>query len=1122
MQCLQCQADNQPHAKFCGECGGWLASSCRRCAGPLPPAARFCPECAEPTGARSAADARFASPRVYTPQDLAERMLGARESLEGERKQVTVLFADLKSSLELLADRDPEEARQILDPILEALMEAVHHYEGTVNQVLGDGIMALFGAPLAHEDHALRACHAALRMQDSVRRSVSGLTGLPVPVQIRVGINSGEVIVRTIRSDLRMDYTAVGQTTHMAARMEQIAQPGTTLLTRETLQLVRGYVTVRSTGSMTVKGLPGPIEAYELIGPGPARSRLQAAAMRGLTRFVGREGELAILRTTAERAAGGHGQVVCIVGEPGVGKSRLVREFLSEDLTAPWRVIETASVSYGQATPYLPIVALLRDYFGIEAGADLTSVPERIAARLREIDETLVPGTPVVCALLDVPVPDETWNTLDPTQRRRRILDFLRRLILRESQAQPLCLVMEDLHWIDSESQSLLDRLIESLPTARLLCLVSCRPGFDHGWTNRSYYTQIPLEPLAPALARGILDALLGHEPTLDALKAQLIDRTEGNPFFLEESVWHLAETGALTGERGAYHPARPIRDVQVPATVHAVLAARIDRLPGAEKRLLQAAAVVGKDVPLPLLVAIADMDDGALRRALRALQSAELLYEVPRFPTPEYTFKHALTFEVASASLLRERRRGLDARIVDTIEALPPERRADQLDRLARHAVRGEVWDKALSYCRQAGARAFARSAYRTAVEWFEQALAALNHLPESAETTAAAVDLRLDLRYSLSPLAEFPKMLEHLLEAERLATISGDRRRQGLVAAFLTNFHTVMLDFRRAVEHGERAVAIATDVDDLQVSVLANTFLGLARYGQGNYPEAVALARRNTVRLTGERVRERFGMALLPAVYSRTVLVWSLAEMGEFAEALAVGQEGARIAEEAEHPYSVVFSRLALGTLHLRQGDLPRAVEQLESGLTLCRTAEVRAPVVNVVIPLCSAYAQAGRAADALRLVSEAVEQAVAMGDPLGHWLRTSVLAEVYLAVGRVEEALPLAGRAAELTHYIASRGTEAWALRLRAEAEASQPAPLAAEAQATFRRALGRALELRMRPLEAHCHLGLGMLARRLGRRDDAQTEIQAGHDLFRALGMEHWRRRAESALAVSTTG
>ena len=635
MQCLQCQADNQPHAKFCGECGGWLASSCRRCAGPLPPAARFCPECAEPTGPRSAADARFASPRVYTPQDLAERMLGARESLEGERKQVTVLFADLKSSLELLADRDPEEARQILDPILEALMEAVHHYEGTVNQVLGDGIMALFGAPLAHEDHALRACHAALRMQDSVRRSVSGSTGLPVPVQIRVGINSGEVIVRTIRSDLRMDYTAVGQTTHMAARMEQIAQPGTTLLTRETLQLVRGYVTVRSTGSMTVKGLPGPIEAYELIGPGPARSRLQAAAMRGLTRFVGREGELAILQTTAERAAGGHGQVVCIVGEPGVGKSRLVREFLSEDLTAPWRVIETASVSYGQATPYLPIVALLRDYFGIEAGADLTSVPERIAARLREIDETLVPGTPVVCALLDVPVPDETWNTLDPTQRRRRILDFLRRLILRESQAQPLCLVMEDLHWIDSESQSLLDRLIESLPTARLLCLVSCRPGVRPRLDEPELLHPDPAR--AARAGPGPRDPRRAPGPRAHARRAQGAahrpDRGQpvlpggerlasGGDGCVDRRARRVSPRASHTRRAGARHrPRRPRRPHRSP--------------PGAGEA--PAAGRRGRREGRPATPARRDRGHGRRGAAARpaALQSAELLYEVPRFPRP-------------------------------------------------------------------------------------------------------------------------------------------------------------------------------------------------------------------------------------------------------------------------------------------------------------------------------------------------------------------------------------------------------------------------------------------------------------------------------------------------------
>ena len=1118
MQCLQCHADNQPHAKFCAECGASMAPSCRRCASPLPPTARFCPECAEPTGARPTEGSRFASPHAYTPRHLADRMLSMRESLEGERKQVTVLFADMKSSLELLADRDPEEARQILDPILESLMEAVHHYEGTVNQVLGDGIMALFGAPLAHEDHALRACYAALRMQDSVRRYVAGVAGLAVPVRIRVGINSGEVVVRAIGGDLHMDYSAVGQTTHLAARMEQLAQPGGTLLTRETLQLVQGHVIVQPTGPLLVKGLADPLEAFELIGPGQARSRLQAAAMRGLTRFVGRGTELAMLRRTTERAGAGHGQIVCVIGEPGVGKSRLVHEFIHTHLPPPWRVIEAATVSYGRATPYLPIVALLRDYFQIEEGDDDVKVLDKVGSRIRGLDDALASGLPVVLSLLDAPVADDAWDALDPTQRRRRTLEFLRRLFLRESQAQPLCLVLEDLHWIDSESQSLLDRLIESLPTARILCLVSSRPEFEHDWTSKSYYTQISLEPLAPGLAQALLDTLLGGDPALDALRAQLIERTEGNPFFLEESVWHLVETGALAGERGAYRPARPVRDAQVPATIHAVLAARIDRLPALEKRLLQAAAVIGKDVPLLLLAAVSDLSEDQLRLTLRRLQAAELLYEVPRFPAPEYTFKHALTFEVAAASLLRERRRALDARIVETLEALGAEPRADQVERLAHHALRGEVWDKALTYCRQAGARAFARSAHRAAVEWFERALAALTHLPETPHSVGAAIDLRLDLRSSLSPLAEFARMQDHLQEAERLAEAAGDRRRQGLVAAFLTNFYTVMLELRRAVEYGQRAVAIAAQVSDVEAQVLAHTFLGLARYGQGDYRAAVELARRNVIVLRGDLVRERFGMAVLPAVYSRTVLVWSLAELGEFDDALAVGHENARIAEAAEHPYSIVFSRFGLGALHLRQGDLPRAVAELESGLALCRSADIRAPLLNVITPLCSAYAQSGRIADARTLVDEAVAMAVAMGDPLGHWLRTGVLAEIHLADGRAAEALPLARRAAELTRYVKSRGSEAWALRLLGDAEASQPLPLAEDAQATYRQALARALELEMRPLQARCHLGLGTLAQRLGHDREAQAEIQIARDMFQALGMTYWSARAESVLAA----
>jgi class 3 adenylate cyclase/tetratricopeptide (TPR) repeat protein len=1117
MRCPQCRHENPGDAKFCLECGRPLALMCAACATELPAGAKFCKECGAPVGTSTATPSRAPAPDSYTPKHLVERIIDSKAALEGERKQVTVLFADLKGSMELLADRDPEEARKLLDPVIEHMMEAVHRFEGTVNQVMGDGIMALFGAPLAHEDHAVRACYAALRMHAAVRRYAEDLRrSQGLDVQIRVGLNSGEVVVRSIGSDPRMDYTAVGQTTHLAARMEQLARPGTTLVTGHTLRLCEGYVQVNPLGPTPVKGLSEPVVVYELTGAGPARTRFQAAAARGLTRFAGRDAEVDQLRHALERAAAGHGQVVAIVGEAGVGKSRLIHEFVHGHLPPTWRVIEAATVSYGRATPYLPIVTLLRDYFEIEEEDDPDKVLDKVSSRLRGPDDGLVAGIPVVLSLLDAPVRDEAWEALDPTQQRRRVLDFLRRLLLRESQIQPVCLVVEDMHWIDSETQSLLDRLIESLPTARILCLVSSRPQFEPGWGTKSYYAEISLDPLAPELAQSLVDALLGAAPGLGPLKAQMIERTEGNPFFLEESVWHLVETGALVGQRGAYHLTRPVREAQVPVTVHAVLAARIDRLPMQERRLLQAAAVIGKDIPHPLLAAISDLAEDQLRQSIRSLQSAELLYEVTLFPAPRYTFKHALTLEVAAASLLRERRRALDARIVEALEALVPERAADQTDRLAHHAVRAELWEKALTYCRNAGTRAFARSAHRAAVEWFEQALVALQHLPETPDTVATSVDLRLDLRYSLSPLGEFAKMGDHLQKAEHLATASGDRRRLGLVTAFLTNFHTVMLNCELASEYGWRAIGIGSETGDTSVQVLANTFLGLARFALGDYRQAVELARRNVALLEGDLVRERFGMALLPAVYSRTVLLWCLAERGEFVEGIPVGDEAIRIAEAAEHPFSIVFARVGLGTLFLRRGDLPDAVAQLEAGLALCHSAEIRGGFLDIAAALSSSYVLSGRAGDALHLQQEAVDHAVAMGDPFGHWFRTGGLAEIYLASGRAEEALPLARRGLQLAQLVRSRGVEGWALRLVGEAEGSQTPPLADEAEATYHQAIVRAEELEMRPLEARCHFGLGKLYLLMGKREQAREHLTTATTMYREMDMRFWLEQAEAEM------
>jgi class 3 adenylate cyclase len=653
--------------KFCGECGARLDVTCPACRAANPPGNKFCHECGEPLAAGGApataapAAPPAPSPQSYTPPHLAERIISSRGALEGERKQVTVLFADLKGSMELLADRDPEEARRLLDPVLERMMEAVHRYEGTVNQVMGDGIMALFGAPLAHEDHAVRACYAALRMQDAVKQYADEVwRAESVRVQIRVGLNSGEVVVRSIGSDLHMDYTAVGQTTHLAARMEQLASPGSILLAPDTLQLAEGYVQVKGLGPVQVRGLSEPVEVYELVGAGTARSRLQAIAARGLTRFVGRDTELETLRQSLDRAGGGQGQVVALVGEPGVGKSRLVWEFTHSHRTQGWLVLESGSVSYGKATSYLPVIDLLRLYFQIEPADDHRRMRQKVLGRVLDLDEALRPALSPLLSLLDVPAEDAQWQALDPAQRRERTFEAVKRLLLRESQEQPLLLVFEDLHWIDAETQALLDSLVESLPTQRLLLLVNYRPEYEHTWHRKTYYRELRLDPLPPESADALLASLLGSAPALEPLQRTLVARTEGNPFFLEESVRALVEMGALVGERGAYRLGRPLDAIQVPATVQAVLAARTDRLAPEDKRLLQCATVIGKDVPYPLLQAVADLSEPALRQGLARLQAAEFLYETSLYPEAEYTFKHALTHEVAYGSLLQERRRAI------------------------------------------------------------------------------------------------------------------------------------------------------------------------------------------------------------------------------------------------------------------------------------------------------------------------------------------------------------------------------------------------------------------------------------------------------------------------------
>jgi class 3 adenylate cyclase/tetratricopeptide (TPR) repeat protein len=1119
MQCPRCHTENPPQAKFCLECASPLARACPHCGTPLPPAAKFCVECAHPvTGpGPTPGQPRFTSPERYTPKHLAEKILTSKSALEGERKQVTVLFADLKGSMELLADRDPEEARKLLDPVLERMMEAVHHYEGTVNQVMGDGIMALFGAPVAHEDHAVRACYAALRMQrrmtlyaDEVQRAGG------TPIEIRAGLNSGEVVVRSIGSDLHMDYTAVGQTTHLAARMEQIAKAGSILMTGDTLRLAEGYVQAKPLGAVPVKGLEPPTPVYELTGIVPARSRLQASAARGLTRFVGRDGELQQLAQALERAATGHGQAVAVVGEAGMGKSRLVWEFTRSHRTHGWLVLESGSVSYGKATPYLPVMDLLKAYCGIQERDDPRAIRERVAGKLLTLDRALEPLLAPLLALLDVPVNEATWDSLDPPQRRQRTLEAVKRLLLRESQVQPLLVIFEDLHWIDAETQALLDGLIESLPTARVLLLVNYRPEYQHGWGSRTYYTQLRIDPLPPESADGLLTALLGGDHTLEPLKRVLIARTEGNPFFLEESVRTLVETQVLVGDRGAYRLTKAPDAWQIPATAQAVLAARIDRLASEDKRLLQTASVIGKDVPFVLLQAVAEAPEDAVEQGLAHLQAAEFLYETRLFPDPEYTFKHAFTHEVAYGSVLQDRRRHLHARIVDAIETVYPERLTEQTERLAHHAVRGEVWEKGVAYLRQSGAKAMARSANTEATACFEQALGILHHLSDTHQKVELAIDLRLDLRQSLFPMGELTRILTYLREAEGLAKTLDDQRRLGWVSFYTSHNLLITGHPLEACALGESAKTIAEALREFSLQVCATVYLGAAHLATGDSRRAEDLLQHVLHSLQGDLVRERFGMAGFPAVMSRFYLVLSLAERGAFGEGITVGQEAVRIADGVGHPYSQTVAYWRLGYLFSVKGECDQAVSLLERSL---RTAsDWNLPLLSAFTMECLGHlhALAGRVSEGFALLNQAVTTMESVGSFQFGTLGMVHLGEACLLMKRPEDAQARAEKALALIRQGGQRTYEPYALRLLGEIALDQDLPDVETAEGHQRQALRLAEELGMRPLEAHCHCDLAKLHRKRGDRTKAEAHLTAATMLYREMDMGFWLAKAEAVM------
>jgi len=986
-----------------------------------------------------------------------------------------------------------------------------------VNQVMGDGIMALFGAPLAYEDHAVRACFAALRMQEGVRRHAAAIRDSHgISIQIRIGLNSGEVVVRSVGNDLRMDYAVVGQTTHLAARMEQMAEPGSILATAGTISLVEGYVRATSHGRVAIRGLETAVEVYTITGSGAVRSSLAAAVSRGLSRFVGREEEMARLDTAQQSAAEGHGQVVGLMGEPGVGKSRLFHEFTRPERMRGWLVLKVGAVSYGKTTAYGAVIELLRAYFGVNHWDEPGDVRAKVTSRLSALEPSLAPTAGALLSLLEVPVEDPHWSSLDPRQRRQQTLDALRRLVLRESEAQPLCLVLEDLHWIDSETQECLDGLVESLPAARILLLVNYRPEYRHPWEGNQAYVQVRIDPLAPRSAEELLRALLGDDASLAPLERLLVKRTEGSPFFLEESVRALVESGVLVGERGAYRLARPVETVRVPPTVQAVLAARIDRLAPEDKRLVQCAAVIGETGPIDLLKTVADMGEDEVRDRLSRLQAAELLDEINLFLEPEFAFRHGLTCRVTYDSLLRDRRRTLHRRIVEAIERTQPDRRWEQVERLAYHARQGELWAQAADYLRRAGVKAFERSANREAVVWFEQALEVVERLPDGPTTQSEAADLHLGLRNALTLLGEHERTLAHLHQAQALAARVGDRGRLGRALSFEVNCLFLLGQHEQAIECASRARAEAAALDDVRLRAVTDMYAGRAHLSLGDYPRAVEIFGGIVDTLVGPLAHDRLGVPIYPSVFARSHLVESLAALGRFEESARYADEAIALAETTRHPDTMLWAYHGAGVHHLALGETVRATEALERAYALSRVHDMPAYRPRISAQLGLAWALGGRAAEAVPIVERAAAAATARRQIATYSHVLLLQAEVYLLADRFSEATETTRRALDLFRRQRERGHEARALWLSAEIAARGEPPAAHGAERAYAEASALSDALGMRPLRARCELGRALLLARTGRSERAQGALEIARACLRELGMSADLARAEAEL------
>ena len=1092
--CPECDSENLLRDKFCGQCGHSLGE----------------------TKVTPITD--YSKPHSYTPKFLADKILTARSAIEGERKLVTVLFADVANYTSISEKLDPEEVHQLMDGCFKLLMDEIHRYEGTIDKFTGDGIMALFGAPVASEDHAQRACYAALAIQKALTEygeKVREECGMEF--KMRMGLNSGPVIVGSIGNDLRMDYTVIGDTINLASRMENMAKPGTIFVSTDTYKMTRDFFKFTPLGKLKVKGKEEPTEAYELIEASGIQTRFEAAIAKGLTKFVGREKETEALKEAFEKAQSGYGQVIGIVGEAGVGKSRLLLELRRMLPQEHYTYLEGRCLHYGGSMPYLPILDILRLHFDIKEGEREFVIKKNVREKIMQLDEKLKDILPPLYEILSLKVEDEEYLNLQPPQRRERNFEAIRDLLIRESQNKPLVLAVEDLHWIDKTSEEFLTYLIDWLANAHILMILLYRPEYTHPWGGKSYYSHVGVGQLSSKASAELVQSILKGAEVVPELRELIISRAGGNPLFVEEFTNTLLENGSIKKKDHQYVLSRKASDIQVPDTIQGIITARMDRLEDNLKRTMQVAAVIGRDFAYRILNTITGMQED-LKSYLLNLQGLELIYEKNLFPELEYIFKHAITQEVAYNSLLLKRRKEIHEKIGQAIEQLYRERLEDFYEMLAHHYSRSDNFEKAYHYLKLSGDKASQNYSNREAFRFYKEAITALNKEHETEENRKRKLEVHLLITGPMRLLGYPEDSLRILQEGERLARELSDERSLANLYSSMSLYYSFQGDPVQGIKYCEDCVEEAIKIQDVDLAAPIGQDLCNFYFLSGDplkmveaAPKVLALIEKT------QKETEFFGRPLNTYSALHAHCGHAMAMLGRFEEGEALCEKALRSALKVNSIYSMGWAEVNYSYLYMHRGDGENTVGHAQKAISHLDEAQALIIMGLARTVLGMGYCFLGDLGKARAYIEEGMKIHNDTGMPFLLSLQYYFLSAVHLDLGDLENARSCVEKALELSQNNKEKHFEGRSWTLLGKVVGRVNPSQSDKAEEFTLRGLNILDQLKTRPWCAEGHLYLGELYADAGQKEKALGQLSRAQTMFQEMGMDYWQRRTQKVLS-----